>query len=232
MTEFLAALLVFLASHMVPTRPALRRRMTALLGERGYTAAYSVLSIGLLAWLISAAWRAPYVPVWDPAPWQAALALGLVPVGLFLFFAGAVTRNPLSASFRPGMPARAGAILAITRHPILWGLALWALAHTIANGDLVGILLFGTLALFAALGTLALDRRKRRVLGKERWRELAAETGNLPFAAALKGTARLRLDAAVAVGLLAAVAVSAGLLVLPGHLWLFGMDPVIWWVAR
>ncbi len=241
MTEFLLVLALFLLSHVLPARAGLRARLVAGLGERGYLSVYSGLSLALMAWLIVAAWRAPYVPLWDPTPWQATTALVLVPLGFVLLFAGTLTPNPLSVSFRlaragaeteEGDAGGKGAVVALTRHPVLWGLAFWALAHTIANGDLVGVLLFGTLALFAVLGTLIVDRRKRRLMGARAWQAHARGTANLPFLAILTGRARPALDRPLLLGIVFAVLVTAGLLVLPGHLWLFGMDPLGWWVAR
>lgn len=34
-------------------------------------------------------------------------------------------------------------IVRITRHPFLWGVALWALVHFIVNGDLASVILSG-----------------------------------------------------------------------------------------
>ncbi|PLX38019.1 MAG: NnrU family protein [Hyphomicrobiales bacterium] len=232
MTEFFLALFVFLLAHVIPTRPGVRRAATEAIGERSYIVGYSVMSTGLLAWLIFAAWRAPSEQVWDPAPWQAGLALVLVPLGFVLFIAGSLTRNILSVTFRAGADSSAGAVLALTRHPVLWGLALWALAHTVANGDLVGIVLFGTLAAFAMLGTLIVDKRKKRLLGAERWAELAEGTANLPFIGMVSGGRRPRFDAPLAIAIAATAIVVLLLLVVPGHQWLFGMDPVFWWVER
>lgn len=59
MTQFLLALGAFLLAHAVPPLPAVRGRLVALLGRRAYLILYSALSLVLLAWLISAASRAP-----------------------------------------------------------------------------------------------------------------------------------------------------------------------------
>jgi uncharacterized membrane protein len=42
----------------------------ARLGHAGFGIAYTDLSLALLAWLIAAAGRAPYVPLWDWVPRQ------------------------------------------------------------------------------------------------------------------------------------------------------------------
>lgn len=188
--EFAAAFAAFMGAHAIPTQPRLRARLSAALGEGGFVLAYAAVSLGLLAWLIGAAGRAPYAPLWEFAPWQLlAPKLAMVPACLLLAFgAGAV--NPLSfggrapASFDPEAPGIAG----ITRHPLLWALAIWAGAHLIPNGDLAHAALFGIFALFALSGMRAIDRRLRRRMGEGEWRRLARNAPLLPFGA---GFARL-----------------------------------------
>ena len=229
MLEFLAALVVFVLAHAVPARPELRGRLVDGLGQRTYLALYSALSLALLAWLISAAISAPEIVIWEQARWQAVLALIAVPLALGLVFAGLIKPNPLSVSLSTGSfdPARPG-ILAITRHPVLWGFGLWGGAHIAVNGDLVSIILFGALSLFALLGTAILDRRKARSMGEAEWRRLAADTANAPFMAILQGRARPGIDRPLLAGIAASAVISAALLA-GGHLWLFGADPLSFW---
>ena len=91
--EFIAALAVFMLSHMIPVRPPVRPWLIARLGVRGYFAAYSVLSIAVLVWLIVAAARAPFIPVIPYHPvllWVPLLAMPLAcwlgVAGLTLFY--------------------------------------------------------------------------------------------------------------------------------------------------
>lgn len=181
MVEFFLALALFLLSHSIPARPAIRGRLTAALGERTYIILYSLLSLGLLAWLISAATRAPYVPIWNFSIEQYYAPLLLMLPTFMLLVGGAASPNPLSISFsrRPFDPKRPG-IVAVTRHPILWGFATWAFAHIVPNGDLVSIIMFGGFGLFALAAMPVIDGRKRRALGEE-WDRLARGTSILPF---------------------------------------------------
>jgi len=78
----------------------------------------------------------------------------------------------------------------ITRHPFLWGVALWALVHLIVNGDLASLILFGSLLVLALGGTAAIDAKRRRSFG-EQWMQFAAVTSNVPFAAIVAGKNRL-----------------------------------------
>lgn len=189
MAEFVAAYLVFLLSHAIPARPAVRARLVASLGGKGFTAVYSLVSAVTLFWLIGAAGRAPYVHLWGTASWQLWVPVIVMPVAcLFVAFAVAEP-NPLSFGglnqerFDPDRPG----IIRLTRHPILWALALWGLAHLVPNGNVTHLLLFGGLFVFAIVGMLALDRRKRSTLGRDEWSRLAANAPFVPFSAGLHG---------------------------------------------
>ncbi|MCB9949059.1 MAG: NnrU family protein [Rhodospirillaceae bacterium] len=226
MIEFAVALGLFLAAHVVPTRPALRRRLAGTLGERVYLGLYSLLSILLLGWVIFAAIRAPYVELWPPAPWQAIVSLAMMPLSLALLGAAVVQPNPLSvATARGAFDTVRPGIVAVTRHPLLWGFALWGVAHLPPNGDVVSVVLFGAMTAFAGLGMWAVERRRRRELGPSRWAELAGATSVMPFAALANGRAGLPRDLRCWLGIAAGLGVYA-LLVLGGHVWLFGVDPL------
>jgi uncharacterized membrane protein len=83
-------------------------------------------------------------------------------------------------------PARG--MIRITRHPIMWGVMLWAAAHLVARGDLKGVIFFGCLLLVALVGTLSMDRRKR---ANADWPRFAAVTSHIPFVAIAQGRNRL-----------------------------------------
>jgi uncharacterized membrane protein len=211
--EFVLSLAAFLAAHVVPTRPAIRGRLVAAVGERAYLAGYSMLSVLLLAWVVVAALRAPYVPLWTPAPWTYLVPVAVMPLSLMLLGAGLASANPLSVSLNrreTGATPGVGGM----RHPVMWGFALWALSHIPPNGDVVAVVLFGSLALFAFGGMKVLDRRRRRELGEERWRALAGSVVRRPAVTAPA------LAGALA-GILAYL-----LLLFGGQAILFGTDPL------
>ena len=165
--EYGAAFAVFLLSHAVPVRPPVKPWLVARLGPQGFTLAYSVLSLAVLVWLIGAAGRAPHVPLWGWAPWQAYVPLvAMLPVCLIIALA---IRRPNPFSFGGAEngrfdPARAG-IVGWMRHPLLVALAIWAGAHLVPNGDLAHVILFGVFAGFALLGQRLIDRRRQREMG-------------------------------------------------------------------
>lgn len=179
---FAMALTAFLAAHVIPSRPRLRGVLIARLGQGGYIAAYSLLSLALLWWLIVAAGDAPRVMLWDldrAARWLVNLAMP-VAVGLGTFAIAAP--NPLSfggraTGFDPDRPGIAG----ITRHPLPWALLIWASAHLLANGEVAHVILFAIFAGFSVLGMVAIDARNRRRLGAEAFARLTARAPLIPL---------------------------------------------------
>ncbi|WP_415184207.1 NnrU family protein [Phaeovulum sp.] len=186
--EYLLAFAAFLGSHAIPSRPGLKAWLMAHLGRKGYVTVFSLLSTALLFWLIFAAGRAPYVELWGWAHWQIWLVNLTMPVVVVLSVFGIGTPNPLSFGgrsngFDPEHPGIAG----VVRHPLLWALLLWSLAHLIANGDLAHALLFGGFAAFSVMGMKLIDRRHTRVWGAEEFMKMTARTSTLPFAAWISG---------------------------------------------
>ncbi|NIA71834.1 hypothetical protein HBA54_24870 [Pelagibius litoralis] len=160
MIEFAAAILVFLAAHVLPAATGLRGFLIAKIGRRLYVTGYSLVSLATIAWVIAAALTAPYIEIWPPGRAAAVVAI-LAMLPACILFAGAALRpNPLSVSFAGGMTdAQRPGLLAVTRHPILWAFFFWASGHAVANGDLVALILFGAFAVFSLFGMRRLERR-------------------------------------------------------------------------
>lgn len=216
--EFAFAFAAFFLTHSIPIRPPLRPWAVARLGHAGFGIAYSALSLAVLAWLIAAAGRAPYVPLWDWAPWQNHVVLAvMLPVCVILSLAIA-RPNPFSfggAQNDRFDPARPG-IVRLTRHPLLLALGIWSAVHILPNGDLAHVILFGTFAGFAMLGGRLVDRRRQREMG-QRWHDLRAALSECPASLSLTADTLLRL--------------AAGLMLYAGLIWLhplvIGVDPLV-----
>lgn len=217
--ELAIAFAVFFASHSLPLRPVMRGRVEGLIGRPAFLIAYSVLSMAVLAWLIGAAGRAPYVALWPWQAWQMHVpALVMLPACLIV--ALAIARpNPFSfggganEAFDPAHPGLAR----WCRHPLLAAMALWAAAHVIANGDLAHALLFGTFAAFALAGMKIIDRRRRREIGA-RWQSLSDAVAASPLLPARVSTKGLALR------LVAGLCLYLGLLLL--HPLVIGVSPL------
>jgi uncharacterized membrane protein len=224
MIELLLAAALLLATHYGISSTPLRAWLIARLGERAYLALYSLLSLGVLVWLLFAYRRAPYIELWAAPAWSAWLPLIVMPFALLLLVGGVSTMNPtaIGSPDTLGQAEPARGILRVTRHPFMWGVALWALAHLVPNGDLAAVVLFCTFATLALLGTLLIDKKFAARRGAQ-WQRFAAATSSLPFAAILAGRQHL---APAEIGW-ARVGVTLALYVvlLALHPWLFGLSP-------
>lgn len=174
--QLVLAVAIFLVSHRLTNQPAFRRRAEAALGgKRGFTIAYSILSLLLLTWMIAAYGDAPMIVVWGQEPWMRWVPPLVMPVASVLALAGLTTPNPFSIGpGAKGFDAARPGILRLTRHPVLWAASLWAAAHIIPNGDVTALILFVPLLLLGLIGPMLLDKRRRHSLGFEQWSELAA----------------------------------------------------------
>ncbi len=184
------AMALFVGTHIGLPHPNLRKALVGWFGEWGYLAAYSVLSIGLLAWVINAYKAAPHIELFSPNVAMRHASLTLMLIASFLLVCGFAQRNPstVPAAKLGWRPADRG-IFKITRHPVMWGVAFWGCSHALANGHVAALILFGGMALLAILGAAHLDWRKRRALGED-WLAFEAKTSFVPLVAIAAGRVR------------------------------------------
>jgi uncharacterized membrane protein len=213
---------VFLGTHFVSSTP-LRPGLAGMLGEKAYLGLYSLVSLITVAWMVWAYTRAPYERLWAADEFRV-WAVVLMPVSLILIAAGGMTKNP-SAVRQESVLRSLGeprGILRVTRHPIQWGIALWAVLHVIARGDTASLIFFGGFALLSILGTVLIDARKNRAIGVD-WERFASVTSNIPFGAIFQGRNQFRFEEIgwkkVLIGL------AAYLVLLFLHPYLFGARP-------
>jgi uncharacterized membrane protein len=75
-------------------------------------------------------------------------------------------------------------VLAITRHPMMWGFALWAISHWLAIGTAKSLVFDGAILILALVVAALQDRKKAGMMG-ETWHEWTAQTAFWPFARGL-----------------------------------------------
>ncbi len=193
MPDLIAASAFFLFIHFAVSGTKLRDRLIARVGEGPYRGAFALVSLGGLVWMIYAFRRAPYLPLWGLLlPFRPA-AYVLVFIAFLFVVIGLATPSPTRVGMESKLAQGEGSargMVRITRHPFLWGVALWALVHLIVNGDIASLVLFGALLVLAVGGTFSIDAKRRRTFG-EQWAPFAAVTSDIPFAAIVAGRNRL-----------------------------------------
>ena len=222
MANLIAAAAFFLVIHFGVSGTQLRDRLVRSFGDKLYRGLFALASIGGLIWLIRAYSSAPYIAHWGKLLALKPVAELLVFVAATFVVIGVSTPNPTAAGgeSRLTQEAPVRGMTRITRHPFLWGTALWAFVHFVINGDVASSIVFGSLLVLAIGGTASIDAKRRRVYG-ERGEQFVRQTSNVPFAAILAGRNQLA-PALREIGIvrpLAAIAVFAALFFLHGHLY-------------
>jgi len=186
------ATLAFVGTHILLSHP-LRAGLVARLGERGFAGIYSLVALATFAWMILA-WRRgnDLAPFWVAPLWWWPIASALMLIASILLF-GALIRNP--AFPKPGavpapIPPPRG-VFAITRHPMNWSFALWALIHASISGSPRNLIVDAGILVLALFGSVGQDRKKGRLLGPI-WADWKARASFVPFGALLAGRVRWR----------------------------------------
>lgn len=143
MDILILGLIIFFTMHLVPSFTSVRNKLIARLGEGPYMGLYSIVSLAGLILIIYGKSQAEFHAIWNPPVWSRHLVITFMLVS-FILFAGA----DMKSNFK-----------CYTRHPMLWGVTIWAGTHLSANGDLASILLFGSFFVFALFDMLSANIR-------------------------------------------------------------------------
>ncbi|MEE4191294.1 MAG: NnrU family protein [Halieaceae bacterium] len=144
MLMLIAGVLLWSALHLVPViGRGPRQSAIDTLGEGGYKGIFSLLMLAAIALMVFG-WRSA-LPQSIYIPSQEMRLAGLVLVVIGFIFMAAANR-----------PSRFGRLV---RHPQLFGVLLWAVAHLLANGDSRSLVLFGGLGAWCILMMPLINRR-------------------------------------------------------------------------
>src|SRR3712207_2808534 len=180
MLNLIAAAVFFVLLHLVVSGTRMRDALTGRLGPGPYMGLFSLASIAGLAWLgfafADASRGAGNDVIWSISPVTQAIQLVLQLLAVFFIVVGLTTPNPTSVRQEGALdrPEVVRGILRITRHPFLWGVAVWALGHLLVNGDAASIILFGSMLALALFGTASIDAKRKRALGPK-WDQFAVQ---------------------------------------------------------
>lgn len=186
----LAAAVAFVGTHFAMSHP-LRAPMVRALGERGFLGVYSLVSavtLGLLAWTYRAA---PMEPLWwapGDAVWIVATIVMLV---ASVLLTGSLLGNPAlpTGGKATAIPAEARGVFAITRHPMMWAFALWAIVHLAVYPVAANAVLTAAIGVLALVGAALQDAKKAQAQPNS-WPAWQARTSYWPFVAIATARAR------------------------------------------
>lgn len=186
--NLLLATACFVGGHFILSSLRPRRYLKSALGGNGFRGVYAVAALAALVWTVAAYRAAPYEELWAAGLAARHIPAVLMPIACILVVAGQTSRSVTSIGGESlaGDPDPVRGIATITRHPILWGVVLWAAGHVAANGDLASLILFGGIALLSLGGMAHIDYRRRIALGSD-WGPFAMTTSAVPFLAAMQG---------------------------------------------
>jgi uncharacterized membrane protein len=187
----LTAAVAFVGSHFVLAAPRTRANLVNRLGQQAFTGVYSAVALLTIIVLVIAYGEAPYLELWGKTPALRLIPVIVMPFAALLVVCGLSQRNPTAVgqSFDAGARDPAPGVLKITRHPVMWGIGLWALSHMAANGDVASLIFFGSFAVLALFGTTQIET-KRRARDPDGFARFAEVTSNLPLVALLSGKRR------------------------------------------
>ncbi|HTC97819.1 MAG TPA: NnrU family protein [Bradyrhizobium sp.] len=146
LSVMILGLVLFLGVHTLTTQRGLRSRFIVSWGEGGYKIGYSVVAaigLALIVWGFAHYRAGGEYPVWTPPRVLKHLNILLMLPASILVVAAYIR----------------GQIYATLKHPLLVGVKLWAFGHLLANGNLGGIILFGSFLAWAVFDRISLKRR-------------------------------------------------------------------------
>jgi uncharacterized membrane protein len=144
LTLLITGVVLWSVLHLFPALlPGPRGRLIEKLGDGPYRGLFA-LSIIIALVAIVFGWRNAIVePIYAPPLYGSPVVTGMMLLAFVLF----------AAANAPGNTKR------FLRHSMLTGMAVWAGAHLLANGDNRSLVLFGGLGVWAILAMLAINRR-------------------------------------------------------------------------
>jgi len=216
-----AANAAFVGSHFAMSHPY-RRLMVQAMGTGGFQFCYTVVSLTMLAVVAFAFWVAPEadLPGSGEAGWIAAT---IITWFAMVLLAGSLIGNPALPTPMAEAQARAEpkGVFRVTRHPMMWGIALWALSHMVLFWSTRTMITAFAMGVLALVGSRLQDGKKAKLMGAA-WTEWSAKTSYWPRLGQLPRVGAVPLVAGTALWL-------AGTWV---HLWHAGIPAGVWkWVG-
>ncbi len=179
-----AASLALVGTHFALSHP-LRAPLVRRLGAMGFQGFYSLVALGCVAWMTLAFRAAPAADLSGSGEvgWIVATVLTLPALVLFT---GSLRGNPAMPDPRADRHAlqEPSGIFRVTRHPMMWGFALWALSHVVLWWSVRTLIVAGSVLVLALVGAHLQDHKKSELMG-DAWARWSARTSYWPRWSAL-----------------------------------------------
>lgn len=163
-----AAAIAFVGTHFALSHP-LRAPLVRVVGAGPFLGLYSLVALATFVWMVLAFRAAPPADLGGSGQigWIVATVLTLPALVLFL---GSLRKNPALPDPRAeAMASREpDGVFAVTRHPMMWGFALWAISHIALWWSVRTLIVAGAVLFLALVGAHMQDRKKPSVMG-EAW---------------------------------------------------------------
>lgn len=217
LSGLIAANVAFVGSHFAMSHP-LRAPMVKAMGAGGFQIAYTLVSVATLAWVYFAFKAAPPadLPGSGTIGWIIATAL-TIPAMILL--AGSLIGNPALPTPQAEAQARATprGVFTVTRHPMMWGIGLWALSHIVLWWSIRTLIVALAMGILALVGARMQDAKKEVLMG-DAWAEWESKTSYWPRWGKLLSVGPVPLGVGLALWL------GASWL----HLWQAGIPAGVW----
>jgi uncharacterized membrane protein len=175
----IAANVAFVGTHFAMSHP-LRAPLVKALGAGGFQIAYTLVSFATLAWVYFAFIAAPPadLPGSGNIGWIAAT---IITLPAMILLAGSFIGNPALPTPMAEAQARAEpkGVFRVTRHPMMWGIGLWAISHMALFWSIRTMVTALAMGVLALVGAKLQDAKKEALMG-EAWGQWESRTSYWP----------------------------------------------------
>jgi len=180
LVTLIAACIAFVGTHFALSHP-LRAPLVGMLGEKGFMALYSVVALACLYWMGEGFKAASPVLLGGSGTigWIVASVLTVIAMVLLLGSFRANPALPAPGAEKVAATREPSGAFMVTRHPMMWGFALWAIAHIVLWWSWRTNILALAILILALLGAHLQDRKKEALMG-EAWASWEAKTSYWP----------------------------------------------------
>lgn len=170
--------IAFVGLHFLLSHP-LRAPLVREVGEQAFRGIYSLVALvtfGLMIYFYRIIGREP--PLWNAG--DAGWIVGTLLMWLAsILFVGSFIRNPALVGAREPSGVPTG-VFRITRHPMMWSFAIWAIVHLTILAQPKSLVFDGAIIVLALFGAVAQDAKKAGQMGED-WHDWTAQTAFVPF---------------------------------------------------